>query len=127
MYRRPPRSTRPDTLFPFTTLFRSIKGMGERLSGVTPGRLQDFGASMGHQLRAFPDRRISARYGSYRRQIEDFGFSRTANFRQDPLIRNQVVGDPECAELRLSGGLSPFAGHPMGIRPTSMGTQAIKV
>src|SRR3546814_10284925 len=89
MYRRPPRSTRPDTLFPFTTLFRSIKGMGERLSGVTPGRLQDFGASMGHQLRAFPDRRISARYGSYRRQIEDFGFSRTANFRQDPLIRSE--------------------------------------
>src|SRR3546814_13042660 len=28
MIRRPPRSTRPDTLFPYTTLFRSILGVG---------------------------------------------------------------------------------------------------
>src|SRR3546814_15298906 len=26
MVRRPPRSTRPDTLFPYTTLFRSVRG-----------------------------------------------------------------------------------------------------
>src|SRR3546814_7551143 len=26
MIRRPPRSTRTDTLFPYTTLFRSVKG-----------------------------------------------------------------------------------------------------
>src|SRR3546814_19463643 len=28
MKRRPPRSTRTDTLFPYTTLFRSIKDIG---------------------------------------------------------------------------------------------------
>src|SRR3546814_14066580 len=28
MIRRPPRSTRTDTLFPYTTLFRSIKNLG---------------------------------------------------------------------------------------------------
>src|SRR3546814_3027041 len=28
MIRRPPRSTRTDTLFPYTTLFRSIRGRG---------------------------------------------------------------------------------------------------
>src|SRR3546814_20757944 len=28
MIRRPPRSTRTDTLFPYTTLFRSIVGIG---------------------------------------------------------------------------------------------------
>src|SRR3546814_2416093 len=28
MLRRPPRSTRPDTLFPYTTLFRSHRGLG---------------------------------------------------------------------------------------------------
>src|SRR3546814_2322983 len=28
MIRRPPRSTRTDTLFPYTTLFRSFAGMG---------------------------------------------------------------------------------------------------
>src|SRR3546814_9321596 len=30
MIRRPPRSTRTDTLFPYTTLFRSIGGPGHR-------------------------------------------------------------------------------------------------
>src|SRR3546814_20769201 len=31
MIRRPPRSTRTDTLFPYTTLFRSIREAGEAL------------------------------------------------------------------------------------------------
>src|SRR3546814_11566987 len=30
MIRRPPRSTRTDTLFPYTTLFRSLDGGGSR-------------------------------------------------------------------------------------------------
>src|SRR3546814_10014029 len=36
MIRRPPRSTRPDTLFPYTTLFRSIAAdlTGRRTSGL---------------------------------------------------------------------------------------------
>src|SRR3546814_3836204 len=34
MIRRPPRSTRTDTLFPYTTLFRSRQQVGERLQGV---------------------------------------------------------------------------------------------
>src|SRR3546814_17653617 len=40
MNRRPPRSTRTDTLFPYTTLFRSAVGVlpkvvrGERVTGV---------------------------------------------------------------------------------------------
>src|SRR3546814_12654433 len=34
MIRRPPRSTRTDTLFPYTTLFRSADGVGaERVGG----------------------------------------------------------------------------------------------
>src|SRR3546814_19885426 len=31
MIRRPPRSTRTDTLFPYTTLFRSVQGDRERV------------------------------------------------------------------------------------------------
>src|SRR3546814_16503327 len=31
MIRRPPRSTRTDTLFPYTTLFRSMKPLGAEL------------------------------------------------------------------------------------------------
>src|SRR3546814_10019026 len=37
MIRRPPRSTRTDTLFPYTTLFRSV-GAGQQL-GQGAGRL----------------------------------------------------------------------------------------
>src|SRR3546814_11626383 len=33
MIRRPPRSTRTDTLFPYTTLFRSDEALGARASG----------------------------------------------------------------------------------------------
>src|SRR3546814_8664174 len=38
MIRRPPRSTRPDTLFPYPSLFRSA---GEHHAMVGPARLQD--------------------------------------------------------------------------------------
>src|SRR3546814_11680982 len=34
MIRRPPRSTRTDTLFPYTTLFRSPNDLKARLNGV---------------------------------------------------------------------------------------------
>src|SRR3546814_12403261 len=33
MIRRPPRSTRTDTLFPYTTLFRSVQGVQDRVAG----------------------------------------------------------------------------------------------
>src|SRR3546814_7604985 len=39
MIRRPPRSTRTDTLFPYTTLFRSVGRLGSgRPTGSRPGR-----------------------------------------------------------------------------------------
>src|SRR3546814_7373387 len=38
MIRRPPRSTRTDTLFPYTTLFRSIDRAAEALAGQLRGR-----------------------------------------------------------------------------------------
>src|SRR3546814_4065035 len=36
MYRRPPRSTRTDTLFPYTTLFRSILARDAVVAGARP-------------------------------------------------------------------------------------------
>src|SRR3546814_16836873 len=36
MFRRPPRSTRTDTLFPYTTLFRSLHP--DRAEDLAPGR-----------------------------------------------------------------------------------------
>src|SRR3546814_2052937 len=43
MIRRPPRSTRTDTLFPYTTLFRSLganegRGEGRRIDGAAQAR-----------------------------------------------------------------------------------------
>src|SRR3546814_4853803 len=35
MIRRPPRSTRTDTLFPYTTLFRSVENAARAIDGVT--------------------------------------------------------------------------------------------
>src|SRR3546814_8907513 len=40
MRRRPPRSTRTDTLFPYTTLFRSRPVKKRLLPSVSPGRLR---------------------------------------------------------------------------------------
>src|SRR3546814_11285610 len=37
MIRRPPRSTRTDTLFPYTTLFRSVEGLNEAISTQISG------------------------------------------------------------------------------------------
>src|SRR3546814_1375456 len=42
MIRRPPRSTRTDTLFPYTTLFRSI--IGECHAALEFGAVDEFGA-----------------------------------------------------------------------------------
>src|SRR3546814_13908240 len=43
MIRRPPRSTRTDTLFPYTTLFRSIADQGKALAHITGRMLLDNG------------------------------------------------------------------------------------
>src|SRR3546814_7990201 len=59
MIRRPPRSTRPDTLFPYTTLFRSLLGRGHaRILGHDAGDLR--------QLRRSP----GGRRGSVHRLLE---------------------------------------------------------
>src|SRR3546814_13774128 len=50
--RRPPRSTRTDTLFPYTTLFRSVdmiiaKGMQDAMHGQVSGVIQQQLALLG--------------------------------------------------------------------------------
>src|SRR3546814_20376893 len=44
MIRRPPRSTRTDTLFPYTTLFRSGQPAAQLVLGQMPGQRHDFAA-----------------------------------------------------------------------------------
>src|SRR3546814_9045117 len=69
MIRRPPRSTRTDTLFPYTTLFRSseshhraaLDGVGVALGRVTRARLLlDSG-----QLAMLTAQRLEARYSHW--------------------------------------------------------------
>src|SRR3546814_5288492 len=43
MIRRPPRSTRTDTLFPYTTLFRSMPESGVQFGSDTDGKIYEFG------------------------------------------------------------------------------------
>src|SRR3546814_14202601 len=50
MRRRPPRSTRTDTLFPYTTLFRSDLAFGQR-----PGTIRRVGGEAGAQPFALRD------------------------------------------------------------------------
>src|SRR3546814_12619708 len=61
MLRRPPRSTRTDTLFPYTTLFRSdpprVRGIGE--GGAREAREGD---GVAHARRLLHDRRGLARH-----------------------------------------------------------------
>src|SRR3546814_4636543 len=52
MIRRPPRSTRTDTLFPYTTLFRS--GRDERLSGLDQDESDCGGVTVPVQIRTEP-------------------------------------------------------------------------
>src|SRR3546814_14597812 len=40
MLRRPPRSTRTDTLFPYTTLFRSARRMSGENVGILPDEIR---------------------------------------------------------------------------------------
>src|SRR3546814_14562406 len=59
MIRRPPRSTRTDTLFPYTTLFRSLSPGIEMaiLAGeAVADELLRIGAGVGEDRHAAPDR-----------------------------------------------------------------------
>src|SRR3546814_2929001 len=64
MIRRPPRSTRTDTLFPYTTLFRSP--IGERIYSALPAHRRDSLETSGPEpMQANPgiQRRCARRFG----------------------------------------------------------------
>src|SRR3546814_15340076 len=62
MIRRPPRSTRTDTLFPYTTLFRSISG---KVQLRDTGRIPE--AAVGHHTRTAAQLQPRDKYGAGRR------------------------------------------------------------
>src|SRR3546814_1194811 len=60
MIRRPPRSTRTDTLFPYTTLFRSHQAIGKRVVSLVDQQLdaQKLAARFRHLAAAFNEKII---------------------------------------------------------------------
>src|SRR3546814_13876721 len=72
MRRRPPRSTRTDTLFPYTTLFRSALTSGDSLA------LQEATA---RQTFARPPARYSE--GSLVKKLEELGIGRPSTYRSE--------------------------------------------
>src|SRR3546814_9784550 len=85
MIRRPPRSTRPDTLFPYTTLFRSCIpwcGAGQERLDYTGGRIDGRRGLGPRRLHRYaPVRRrwrhilISARMGGMHAGVSNGGFA----------------------------------------------------
>src|SRR3546814_6793984 len=77
MIRRPPRSTRTDTLFPYTTLFRSAKAAAVDLLGIAVGIVAvrigaiartGFATLARHRLGADPVHRDRQRFMRFGRQ-----------------------------------------------------------
>src|SRR3546814_4923633 len=69
MIRRPPRSTRTDTLFPYTTLFRSAGRAAPRL-GARGGGRPHAGAAAGPRRQAARLCRAAADHGGHGRSEE---------------------------------------------------------
>src|SRR3546814_14234354 len=77
MIRRPPRSTRTDTLFPYTTLFRSADRVDLRLVGQRrrdvlrreAARLQRIGIDVDLDLALLPARGERHRHPGHRHQL----------------------------------------------------------
>src|SRR3546814_16996835 len=63
MIRRPPRSTRTDTLFPYTTLFRSEEILQEEVGGVLFRHLLDVGTGRERLFIAGQNRAVLRRIG----------------------------------------------------------------
>src|SRR3546814_14295923 len=96
MIRRPPRSTRTDTLFPYTTLFRSDRGRA-KLSRLGTGRT----ASDEHfARRSLPQKRRRARARAIGARLKDRDQVADVGTRQRDLIAEPVERGAEPADDR---------------------------
>src|SRR3546814_14925498 len=96
MILRPPRSTRTDTLFPYTTLFRS--GTEDHPAGRLHAREELVGAADGAALRVVDDddgRRAGQEAAQRRRQGACPGVGAAALAERDPPF-DGLTGDVRC-------------------------------
>src|SRR3546814_2057011 len=68
MIRRPPRSTRTDTLFPYTTLFRSVEAVGsnEYASSTSVGKIELVDSTREGKSRCSREDSVERDEGDYR-------------------------------------------------------------
>src|SRR3546814_6705341 len=91
MIRRPPRSTRTDTLFPYTTLFRSFLVIGRALGARL--HLDDLALAGQHEIAVgFGDRILVIIEVEHRRSLVD-----AARNRAD-LVRDRILDQRLCGE-----------------------------
>src|SRR3546814_7960519 len=98
MIRRPPRSTRTDTLFPYTTLFRSIVS---QVAGSSSGALVG-GVHAAGRLREFREGFERLSRGEFLRLLDPV-FRRPGVIAGERLVdaMREVVGDPRIEELPI--------------------------
>src|SRR3546814_13838550 len=98
MIRRPPRSTRTDTLFPYTTLFRSLPDTQLAYDGITElwyDRLDDalnMGKDPAHRKYNIPDEPL----------FVDMDGLKFTFFEEDIIRSRPAVDDPDAAAGRWS-------------------------
>src|SRR3546814_14801707 len=106
MIRRPPRSTRTDTLFPYTTLFRS----------VLPGPAgRDLAERLEEIVGVFAGRRIDQPGADLRELATDRGVDLIGQDRCGPA---PAFGQPDlrAALGEAAGTALALAGHPVAVR-----------
>src|SRR3546814_14723322 len=113
MLRRPPRSTRADTLLPYTTLFRSLAGAriaacarvaSPRRKGTEPAQFD--AAVIGQPGGDFIEEGRDDRFHVAQRQIRIFLRKHLNEFRSDPRSEERRVGQ-ECVRP-VKSRWSPF-------------------
>src|SRR3546814_15021157 len=93
MIRRPPRSTRTDTLFPYTTLFRSLPLLSHRMPSATPSP---------NEAEELPQP-----YLLFLGDIVEPAYAKTAFGLRD-WAPERCVGEFACAGGKVSAGLAPM-------------------
>src|SRR3546814_19469789 len=106
MIRRPPRSTRTDTLFPYTTLFRSLRHPARRGLQAPPGRP---GQRPRHLL---PPPRGAERPEGRRRLPAAAAAGRQARRRNDLQLATQPGGGDDDRKLAVSGKIVSVRSNP---------------
>src|SRR3546814_683345 len=121
MIRLPPRSTRTDTLFPYTTLFRShvvgqslVRKRLEPRDGCLVERSVDLGSDVRRRYAVRTDAVLPELHGQAPREVGDAGLGRPVgqhpHTRGEPGTRSDVDDDASTVVDHVQRG-GPAAGH----------------